>query len=126
MTTGDVARALGVTINTVKAWIRRGQVDAVRLPSGHHRIPIEELHRLRGGGAGDPGGAYRRRLRQWEVAEAWSRSQPVEERPLEDLLVWVGRMLEVARSQGEVPEPTVEETVARHRAMRRALGSVRT
>lgn len=125
LTTGAVARAMGVTINTVKAWIRRGQVEAVRLPSGHYRIPASELQRLRGDEAGDLPAQYRRRLRQWEVAEAWSRSQPVEEIPIEQLLTWVGRMLDVARSFGDIPEPSVEETVERYRGMRGALAAVR-
>ena len=38
-TTGDIARYCEVDINTVKNWIKRGDLDAFTTPSGHYRIP---------------------------------------------------------------------------------------
>jgi len=39
LTTGQVARRCGVGVNTIKRWIRMGQLDAVITPGGHWRIP---------------------------------------------------------------------------------------
>jgi len=39
LTTGEAARRCGVGINTIKRWIRRGQLEAVVTPGGHWRIP---------------------------------------------------------------------------------------
>jgi len=125
-TTGQVARAMGVTINTVKSWIRRGQLEAIRLPSGHYRIPVAELERLGGSMAEDLPDLYEKRRRQWEVVDAWARSQPIEERPLEQLLEWVDQMLELAQSfDGGVAEPSVEETIEHHMAVLHALAAIR-
>lgn len=118
LSTGDVARALGVTLNTVKAWIRSGQLDAVRLPSGHHRIPAGELDRIR---SSPP--AARARSRQWRRYEEWRERQSAVHVPLSDVLAWAGTMMDQARSRGHVPdEPMAEkaEAVARlHRALAR-------
>ncbi len=38
-TTGEAARLCGVQLNTIKSWIRRGEIPAVRTPGGHWRIP---------------------------------------------------------------------------------------
>ena len=37
-TTGDVARYCEVDVNTVKSWIRKGNLKAFTTPSGHYRI----------------------------------------------------------------------------------------
>ncbi|MDX8401486.1 MAG: response regulator [Mariprofundaceae bacterium] len=42
-TTGEAARICGVSINTIKNWIRRGRLEAVRTPGGHWRIPAAAL-----------------------------------------------------------------------------------
>lgn len=39
ITTGEVARQLGVSVPTVKKWIREGRLEAFRTPGGHYRIP---------------------------------------------------------------------------------------
>ncbi len=39
LTTGEAARLCGVQLNTIKNWIRSGEVPAVRTPGGHWRIP---------------------------------------------------------------------------------------
>ena len=112
-----------MTINTVKAWIRRGQLEAVRLPSGHHRIPATELERLRGNAGQGMPARYRQRRREWQVAERWSRTQPLKEVPFEEALAWASRMLAEARSHGDIPEPGVEETVEERRRLLAALGA---
>ena len=40
---GDV---LGVHENTIRAWIDRGILSAVRLPSGHRRLEASEIQRF--------------------------------------------------------------------------------
>ncbi|MCK4445984.1 MAG: response regulator [Candidatus Marinimicrobia bacterium] len=37
-TTGDIARYCEVDVNTVKSWIKRGDLEAFTTPSGHYRI----------------------------------------------------------------------------------------
>ncbi len=39
LTTGEAARLCGVQLNTIKNWIRSGEVPAIRTPGGHWRIP---------------------------------------------------------------------------------------
>ena len=46
LTTSQVARLLQVDIDTVGRWARLQQIRAVRLPSGHWRIPKSEVDRL--------------------------------------------------------------------------------
>lgn len=43
MTTGNVARLLGVGLNTVKRWISSGALRAVCTPGGHWRISNDDL-----------------------------------------------------------------------------------
>ncbi|MFN2489092.1 MAG: helix-turn-helix domain-containing protein [Actinomycetota bacterium] len=121
VTTGDVARSLGVSINSVKAWIRAGAIRAVRLPSGHYRIPKEELDKLL---REAPSIALRRR--QWDYAERWSRAQPVEDVAFGEALAWVESMLRIALSRGEPAETPVEETLDHLRHLHRALGRIRS
>ena len=40
------ATALGVTADTVRAYIREGAMEAVRLPGGSFRIPEEQVAAL--------------------------------------------------------------------------------
>lgn len=47
-TVGEAAEQLGVTPSTVRNWIEKGYIHAVRLPSGHRRIAQTELERLLG------------------------------------------------------------------------------
>jgi len=39
ITTGEAAKACGVKLNTIKNWIRNGDITAIRTPGGHWRIP---------------------------------------------------------------------------------------
>jgi excisionase family DNA binding protein len=43
----DAERELGVSRVTLYRWCRRGLVQFTRLPSGHIRIPVSELERLK-------------------------------------------------------------------------------
>ena len=43
MTTGEVARALQVTITTVNRWLTTGKLPHFRTPGGHYRIPRAEF-----------------------------------------------------------------------------------
>jgi len=109
-------------VNTVKAWIRRGAVQAIRLPSGHYRIPHRELERLLQGEEGSP---LSERRRQWAEAERWERAQPPERLSLDATFEWVESMLRLAESHGPLVEPDIEETVERVAELHRALAHVR-
>jgi putative resolvase len=49
LTTGEAAQVLNVTAMTLRTWHYKGLLKAVRLPSGHFRIPESEIERLRRG-----------------------------------------------------------------------------
>jgi excisionase family DNA binding protein len=44
LTTREAAQRLGVTVNSLKAWIRDERLPALRTPGGHHRISEADLH----------------------------------------------------------------------------------
>jgi excisionase family DNA binding protein len=117
-TTGEVGRALGVSINTVKSWVRAGKVRAVRLPSGHLRIPRSELERLL---ASDAGGSDR-----WAAYDTWRRAQGPEELDIDQFLEWNDSILRLARSFGELPEESLTAKAAGVGRMHRALAGVHT
>jgi len=43
LTTGDAARHLSVSPNTIKRWIAAGALRAYTTPGGHWRIPLESF-----------------------------------------------------------------------------------
>lgn len=45
---GEAARALGVTVETLRRWDRGGRVQSFRTPGGQRRFPMSEIDRLRG------------------------------------------------------------------------------
>jgi len=47
LTTGDVARKCGVSPASVKQWIAKAKLHALRTPGRHFRIPLEEFRRFR-------------------------------------------------------------------------------
>src|SRR5665647_2948983 len=42
----DVARLLGVSVNTVRRWTDAGRIAAYRSPGGHRRYLAEDVHAL--------------------------------------------------------------------------------
>jgi molybdopterin-binding protein len=42
----QAAAAIGVSYPTLKQWIYQGQIQAVKTPGGHYRIPLSEIERL--------------------------------------------------------------------------------
>ena len=46
LTTGQIARELGVSARTVGLWIDRGQLRGIRLPSVGHREPSRRVARI--------------------------------------------------------------------------------
>jgi excisionase family DNA binding protein len=45
----EAAKALGVTSQTVRNYVREGRLDSVPTPGGHNRITVESLDRLKAG-----------------------------------------------------------------------------
>lgn len=62
ISTGAAARALGVSLNTVKNWVRKGVIrDAFRLPTSRHtKVSRAEIERLRLEGRLRPSGGETR------------------------------------------------------------------
>ncbi len=121
LTTGDVARALGVSINTVKNWVKSEKLSAVTLPSGHLRIPRAEFERLTGSAT-----ALATRRMQWQAFEARPRETSSGDASLESVLEWVNEMVALARSHGELVAQTPEEKATRVARMHRALKALST
>jgi len=68
LSTGEVARRLSVTPDTVLKWVKLGKMPAIRTAGGHHRIEAEVVERLLRPEcrAKEATGADPRRLRCWE------------------------------------------------------------
>lgn len=47
VTSGELARLLGVNISTVRDWDRKGLVHGFRTPGNQRRYPWSEVERLR-------------------------------------------------------------------------------
>jgi molybdopterin-binding protein len=47
MTLGEAARAIGVSIDTLRRWDRDGKLRTVRDAQNRRLVPAEEVHRLR-------------------------------------------------------------------------------
>jgi excisionase family DNA binding protein len=47
VTPNDIAKECSVTKTTVLRWIEQGHLKAIKLPSGHNRILIEEFERFK-------------------------------------------------------------------------------
>lgn len=45
---GEVAKLLGVTVQTVRRWDKDGRLAAVRTPAGHRRYRRDEISALLG------------------------------------------------------------------------------
>jgi len=46
---GDAARALGISLDTLRRWDREGRLRCVRDESNRRLVPLSEVERLRGG-----------------------------------------------------------------------------
>src|SRR5215218_5509002 len=45
---GDAARALGISLDTLRRWDREGRLKAIRDPSNRRMVPASEVERLSG------------------------------------------------------------------------------
>jgi len=43
----DVCRMFNVSHKAVYTWIRRGWINAIKLPNGEYRIPLSDVERLK-------------------------------------------------------------------------------
>jgi len=43
---GTTAKILGVSRPTIINWIKSKKLSAIRLPSGHYRIPLSEIEKI--------------------------------------------------------------------------------
>ncbi len=46
LTLGEAAQALGVSIDTLRRWDRKGKIKTARDERNHRRIPFSEILRL--------------------------------------------------------------------------------
>lgn len=46
---GEAARALGVSVATLRRWEARGKITAVRTPGDQRRFPLTEIERVKAG-----------------------------------------------------------------------------
>jgi excisionase family DNA binding protein len=52
LTIGDAAKQLGVSVETIRRWSRKGMIVAQQVGTGgHRRFPISEIERLKTGAA---------------------------------------------------------------------------
>jgi molybdopterin-binding protein len=48
MKAGDAARALGISLDTLRRWDREGRVRVTRDPSNRRMVPVSEVERIAG------------------------------------------------------------------------------
>lgn len=48
---GEAARALGVSVATLRRWEAQGKITAVRTPGDQRRFPVAEVERVKAGSA---------------------------------------------------------------------------
>ena len=46
---GEAARALGVSVATLRRWESQGKITAVRTPGDQRRFPVAEIERIKTG-----------------------------------------------------------------------------
>lgn len=46
LSTGEVARALGVNVQTARKWMREGTIERTQLPGGHYRCHIDTIKKI--------------------------------------------------------------------------------
>ena len=47
LSTGQAAKLLSVSPDTVLKWVKKGRVFAQKTPGGHHRLRLEDVERLK-------------------------------------------------------------------------------
>ena len=62
LTAAEAARALGISLDTLRRWDRAGRISTVRDAANRRLVPAEEVERLRGG-SGEQHLSARNRLR---------------------------------------------------------------
>ena len=50
---GEAARALGISLDTLRRWDRQGRIRVERDAANRRVVPASEIERLRGGGGGE-------------------------------------------------------------------------
>ncbi|HEY3209054.1 MAG TPA: helix-turn-helix transcriptional regulator [Actinomycetota bacterium] len=48
MTAGEAARALGISVDTIRRWDREGRIRTTRDKANRRRVPVSEVERLSG------------------------------------------------------------------------------
>ncbi len=66
LSTGQAAKLLSVTADTVLKWIKKGKLPAVRTAGGHYRIHWSDVQRLRDGSMVTPEPSTPRPIHCWE------------------------------------------------------------
>lgn len=51
---GEAARALGVSVATLRRWESTGKITAVRTPGDQRRFPVSEIERVKAGARHEP------------------------------------------------------------------------
>jgi molybdopterin-binding protein len=50
LSAGDAARALGISLDTLRRWDKQGRIRVERDSANRRVVPVKEIDRLRGGG----------------------------------------------------------------------------
>ena len=50
LTAGEAARALGISLDTLRRWDKQGRIRVERDAANRRAVPVKEVERLRGGG----------------------------------------------------------------------------
>ena len=66
ISTGQAARILGVTPDTVLKWVKQGKLTALRTGGGHYRVLREQVENMAQGGQPARGGAIAPEVFCWE------------------------------------------------------------
>ena len=93
----QVAKELGVSVHTIRYWIKEGNIKTVRTVGGHHRVRKEELERLLG----------KREEKAGEIAVIYCRVSSSENK--KNLASQAQRLSEYANAKGYQIEKTLQE-----------------
>jgi molybdopterin-binding protein len=59
---GEAARALGISLDTLRRWDKQGRINVERDSANRRVVPAEEIERLRGGGGAEHALSARNRV----------------------------------------------------------------